>query len=96
MPRRCAYLPLKVICSYMIHKLAALSFLEDMKFAIFNGNFQTTGCECSAEDNPLRILSDVNKASAARNLRSEFADINVAGFITLGQARNAISRPPPS
>lgn len=81
---------------YMIHKLAALSFLKNTKFSVFNSDFQTAGRECSAEDNPLCILSNIDKTAASRNLRPKFADIDIAGFIALGRPRNAISKPPPS
>ena len=62
-------------------------FLKDVEFTVFDFFAEFPCRKGPAEDDVLRILGDVDEAAAAGNARTEFGYVDIAFFVTFGQAQ---------
>ena len=65
------------------------TFLSDNYFTIFNFYFQTAGCESTAEEYFVCVLSDVDEAAATSDSRTESGNVDVTMTVTFSQTQVA-------
>jgi hypothetical protein len=69
-------------------KLALAALAVDMQASVFNAELQVAGREGADKNHGLGVLADVDKTTGAGQLGAEFADVEVALGIGLGQPEN--------
>ena len=73
-------------------KLAPGAGFGDLQPALLDGDLATIG-ECADEDDPFRVLADVDEAPGAGEFGAEFADVDVALLIDLRHAEKRDIQP---
>ncbi len=75
---------------YLFDKFFLFPFLQDFDAAVFKSDRKSACGKGTAEKYFFRILGNVDKAAASGNARAEFADVDVSGFVCLGQAEECV------
>ena len=71
----------------LLHELVGDPFLENLQLPVLDLNLELPGAESADENDLLGVLADVDESARARDLRPEFADVQVAFPVGLGKAK---------
>ena len=88
-------MPLKVICSTVLHEFARPAFLDDPQLAVLDRDFEAAGGERAGEDDRARVLRNVDEAAAAVELPPNLLVLTLPCSSTSAMPRQVRSRPPP-
>ena len=69
-----------------VDKFGRFSFAKDFELTINNSGLETTGRECSREDQLTRVLGYVYEAAGTRQAAVEQADVDITARVDLRHA----------